>query len=371
MEIFNLGDNLIRLRHEKKLTQDEIASFVGVTKAAVSKWENKQSMPDITILPSLATLFDISIDELIGYEPMVSKEQAKKMYKSYTEMFAEKPYEEVMEEIKQSVKKYFSSYRFLLDICILLINHYNLPSTEEDKRKHFTYIISIIQHIIKESRDTRILEDAEAVEAMTNLLMQDYQGIIDSLKDKVNPTRLASGNNKILIQAFIMSQNLKDADLYSQTEIFNSLLDIIGFSSYMISFRIQDVEFCNKTIDRIDKLIDLYDVNKLNPNLACQFYFQASINKISYGLVDEGAEYFKKFGDNIIQLIKNPDRNNYLDDYFGRVSEWYDQIELGAVLPRDIKLVADDVKQMIMHPAFAALNDNDIYKCVVRDINKL
>ena len=47
MTLFNLGDNIIRFRHEKKLTQDDIADFVGVTKASVSKWENKQSMPDI------------------------------------------------------------------------------------------------------------------------------------------------------------------------------------------------------------------------------------------------------------------------------------------------------------------------------------
>lgn len=78
MTDFNLGDNIIRLRHEKKLTQEDIASFVGVTKASVSKWENKMSMPDITLLPALATLFDVSVDEILGYHVGVNKNSSKK-----------------------------------------------------------------------------------------------------------------------------------------------------------------------------------------------------------------------------------------------------------------------------------------------------
>ena len=35
----NLSQNLTRLRKEKKITQEELAEFVGVTKASVSKWE--------------------------------------------------------------------------------------------------------------------------------------------------------------------------------------------------------------------------------------------------------------------------------------------------------------------------------------------
>ena len=39
MDKLNLSENIIRLRHEKKLTQEELADFMGVTKASVSKWE--------------------------------------------------------------------------------------------------------------------------------------------------------------------------------------------------------------------------------------------------------------------------------------------------------------------------------------------
>ena len=60
MNALNLAENIIRLRHDKKITQEQLADFVGVTKASVSKWETKQSLPDILLLPQLAAFFDVT-----------------------------------------------------------------------------------------------------------------------------------------------------------------------------------------------------------------------------------------------------------------------------------------------------------------------
>ena len=51
-----------------KLTQDQLAEQLGVTAQAVSKWENDQSCPDITMLPRLAEIFGITTDALLGLE---------------------------------------------------------------------------------------------------------------------------------------------------------------------------------------------------------------------------------------------------------------------------------------------------------------
>lgn len=56
-------------------TQEELAGRLGVTKAAVSKWECGQSAPDIALLPKLASLFSVTLDELLGYEPLASVEK--------------------------------------------------------------------------------------------------------------------------------------------------------------------------------------------------------------------------------------------------------------------------------------------------------
>ena len=98
MNELNFSDNIVKLRHKKKITQEQLADFIGVTKASVSKWENKQTLPDILILPELAAFFDVTIDELLGYEPQLSKEQIQKLYLELTEAFAESPFEEVMKK---------------------------------------------------------------------------------------------------------------------------------------------------------------------------------------------------------------------------------------------------------------------------------
>ena len=59
------NDNLRRIRKEKKITQEQLAEFVGVSPQAVSKWE-MNSFPDASLLPKIAEKLEVSIDELFG-----------------------------------------------------------------------------------------------------------------------------------------------------------------------------------------------------------------------------------------------------------------------------------------------------------------
>lgn len=63
-----LGKRIIAHRKRLGLTQDALAEQLGVTAQAVSKWENDQSCPDITMLPRLAAIFGTTTDELLGIE---------------------------------------------------------------------------------------------------------------------------------------------------------------------------------------------------------------------------------------------------------------------------------------------------------------
>ena len=60
-----LGKRIAALRRDKELKQDELAEKLGVTPQAVSKWENDQTCPDISLLPFLAGALGISVDELL------------------------------------------------------------------------------------------------------------------------------------------------------------------------------------------------------------------------------------------------------------------------------------------------------------------
>lgn len=62
----NFGQRLQELRRGKNLTQEDLAHKVGVSGQAVSKWENNQSYPDITLIPDLASIFDVDISYFFG-----------------------------------------------------------------------------------------------------------------------------------------------------------------------------------------------------------------------------------------------------------------------------------------------------------------
>lgn len=72
-----LGKRIAANRKRLGLTQEQLAERLGITAQAVSKWENDQSCPDISILPTLADIFGISTDVLLGRQQMPACYESK------------------------------------------------------------------------------------------------------------------------------------------------------------------------------------------------------------------------------------------------------------------------------------------------------
>jgi len=147
----NISKCIIQKRKEKGITQEQLADYIGVSKASVSKWESGQSYPDILLLPEIATYFNISVDELIGYSPQLKKQDIKKIYIKFCKDFATRPFSEVMYEYEHITKEYYSCFPFLLSMVQLLLNHYVLSDTEENKKKLLQKCIFLCQRIKEES----------------------------------------------------------------------------------------------------------------------------------------------------------------------------------------------------------------------------
>lgn len=77
MEKHTLGMMISSLRKQKGMTQSELAEKMGVTDKAVSKWERDLSFPDITSIPKLAEIFEISVDELMQVKTSTKEKRIK------------------------------------------------------------------------------------------------------------------------------------------------------------------------------------------------------------------------------------------------------------------------------------------------------
>ena len=69
-----IGENIRSLRKEKGITQEKLAELLGVTSQSVSRWESGAGYPDMDQLPGLASLFEVSMDTLLGYDGTVEKQ---------------------------------------------------------------------------------------------------------------------------------------------------------------------------------------------------------------------------------------------------------------------------------------------------------
>lgn len=71
-------------RRKEDLTQEELAKILGVSHQSVSKWEQGDGYPDITLLPVIANHFGITIDELVGNDEIGRKEELAEYRKKFS-----------------------------------------------------------------------------------------------------------------------------------------------------------------------------------------------------------------------------------------------------------------------------------------------
>ena len=73
----NIGTQILKIRKEKALTQEEFGKIFHVTRQTVSNWENEKSYPDLQILIEISNRFDISLDVLIKEDAKMVKTMDK------------------------------------------------------------------------------------------------------------------------------------------------------------------------------------------------------------------------------------------------------------------------------------------------------
>ena len=88
-----IGENIRVYRKKKDLTQEEFAEMLGVTYQSVSRWENGNTYPDIELLPVIANILKITMDELMGMSDIEKENRATEAYDSLRRECIKKDYD--------------------------------------------------------------------------------------------------------------------------------------------------------------------------------------------------------------------------------------------------------------------------------------
>lgn len=110
----SFGEKLQNLRKEKKMSQEQLADKLGISRQAVSKWESDQTYPEMDKLIALTKIFDCSMDDLVQKEKGVlkkSKDESKKNILA-------NPLEELLDLIRRSYKM-LQKMRFVDIVCFI------------------------------------------------------------------------------------------------------------------------------------------------------------------------------------------------------------------------------------------------------------
>lgn len=155
-----LGENIKRLRLKKEITQETLAEFLGVTFQSVSRWERGDGYPDITMLPAIASFFNITVDDLLGVDKEQNEEKISEYLKIYDTMKL-KDISYTLNEYKKAVKEFPGDFRILVRYMQLLqeekiFNHTSEIVCSGDYKKTSEEIAKIYENIQKHCTDDRI-----------------------------------------------------------------------------------------------------------------------------------------------------------------------------------------------------------------------
>ncbi|PFM87847.1 transcriptional regulator [Bacillus thuringiensis] len=353
-------------RKEKGITQEELAAYIGITKASVSKWETGQSYPDITFLPLLASYFNISIDELISYTPQMEQEDIKNLYHRLAEAFSEEPFDEVIMECRGIIKKYYSCFPLLIQIGILFINHHMLTEDTDRGIEILEEAMNLFSRVQEESDDVSLVKEAASFQATCYLILNRPNEVLQLLGETIRPN-FPEGD--LIAQAYQMLGNAEKANEVMQISMYQHLIQLVGTIPNYVVVNASSAEKVEVILNRAFILIDIYELETLHPNMTLRVYYAAAQVYCMQGNFEGSLEMLRKYAAVCTNSFTVNSLHLHGDSYFDAIDGWFAEFPLGAKTVRNEEIIKRSMLQSIAeNPVFVPMKDVREYKNIIASL---
>ena len=216
--IIKTGAIIKKLRKENNVTQDALASAIGVTPQAISRWESENGYPDIELLPVLADFFSVSTDELLGYKLSEREAELEEIKKEMERLAEVGSIEERIAFARNAFSRYPFDYEFRKNLAVCLY-HLWVDTPDENLADE---IENLCNTVIAECKDEDIRYDS--INVLNCLYSKSGQsGKALAMVNLLTPMKYC--------REFVKSSGIGDGktELYIQDEI-DKLTDCLGTS---------------------------------------------------------------------------------------------------------------------------------------------
>ena len=150
----DIGTNIKRLRKARGVTQEALADSLGISYQAVSKWERGEGYPDITMLPPLARVFGVTLDDLIGMNALRDTADAQKLLETSYANGANGETEANVVLLREGVKRFPANDEMWCELAR------NLRALRTDKGNEEA--VDILEHVLSRCTDSGVRNRATA-----------------------------------------------------------------------------------------------------------------------------------------------------------------------------------------------------------------
>lgn len=176
--------------HEKRkelgMTQEQVASYLGVSTPAVNKWEKGVSYPDVTLLPALARVLNTDLNTLLSFKEDMSEKEIGLFLNKLSQIADNDGLDKTFDIAMEKIKEFPTCYSLILNVALFLEGTLMLGTGDKEDESYKKTIEDLYRRSL-ESKDSAIQNQAKSLLISKYRQREEYekaQELIQSLPDE-------------------------------------------------------------------------------------------------------------------------------------------------------------------------------------------